>query len=341
MPLISHRELKLFASAIFRAAGSGQAESDLVAEYLVRANLTGMDSHGIIRIPDYIKMVKEGRLIPNAKPKIVKQRRATAMVDAQFGYGQIAGKMAMELAIEKAKEYGTGSVAVFNCNHTGRIAEYTGIAAENDMIGLFMVKAFGSIVAPWGGRDRVLSTSPMSFAIPAASGGPIIADFATSISAEGKVRVKYARGEKIPLGWVLDSEGKPTDEPSDLYAGGTLLTFGESKGYALNLLMESLGGALTGAGILDDFIGTNGVFAQAINIEFFVEVKRFKARIDKMIRTLRRSRTAEGFKEVLLPGDPESREAKNRAKSGIMVEDKTWERIVTVARSSGVGVPQV
>lgn len=340
MPLISHRNLKDFVKDIFIASGSKPEEAELVAEYLVKANLAGVDSHGIIRIPDYVLMVEEGKMHPNVVPKIVRDRGAMATVDAGLGYGQVAAKMAMELAMRKAREFGIGSVSVFNCNHAGRIAEYPILAAENGMIGLLMVKAFGPIVAPWGGKARILSTSPMSFAIPAKTEPPIVADFATSMSAEGKIRVKNARGEKIPFGWVLNSEGKATDNPADLYNGGALLTFGESKGYALNLLMESVGAALSGAGILDVFAGSNGVFALAINIEFFSDVDEFKSNVDKMIKTIRVSPPADGVKEVLIPGDPEMRETRKRMADGINVEDKTWDRVVAVAAKYRVPVPQ-
>ncbi len=339
MPLVAARELRAFAREIFVAAKSSDAEADLVAEYLVRANLCGVDSHGIIRIPDYITMVEEGRMQPNAVPKTVNERKATAVVDAQLGYGQVAGKMAMELAMAKARDYGTGSVGVFNCNHVGRLAEYTSLAARDGMIGLFIVKSLGSVVAPWGGRGRVLSTSPMSFAIPAGIEPPIILDFATSISAEGKVRVRHARGEKIPLGWVIDSNGRATDNPGDLYAGGALLTFGTYKGYGLNLVAEALGGAMAGGGVLDDFVGTNGVFAQAIDIGCFADVDMFKSKIDSLIRAARSSPPAEGFEEVIIPGDPERREMKRREEGGMMIENITWESVATVANKYGVSAP--
>ena len=341
MPLISHDTLRNFVKEIFVASGSSGGEAELVADFLVRANLSGVDSHGIIRIPDYVKMVEEGKMRPNVVPRVVRDRGAMATVDAGFGYGQVAAKMAMELAIKKAREYGVGTVAAYNCNHAGRIAEYPILAAESGMIGILMVKAYGPIVAPWGGKSRILSTSPMSFAIPARTEPPIVADFATSISAEGKIRVKNARGEKIPFGWVLNSDGKPTDNPADLYNGGALLTFGESKGYALNLLMEAVGGALSGAGILDVFSGSNGVFAQAINIEFFSDLEEFKSRVDTMIKTIRASPPAEGVREVLIPGDPETRETEKRKAAGINVEDKTWDRVAEVARKYHVAIPQV
>lgn len=339
MPIVSHQDLESFVKEIFKAAKSNDEEASLVSEYLVRANLCGVDSHGIIRVMDYVQAVEEGRMKPNVVPKVVRDRKAIATMDAGLGYGQVSTKAAMELAIEKAREYGTGTVAVYNCHHAGRIAEYTVLAAQNDMIGILMVKAFGAIVAPWGGKGRVLSTSPMSFAMPAKAEPPIVADFATSMSAEGKVRVKAARGEKIPFGWILNSEGKPTDNPADLYSGGALLTFGESKGYSLNLLMESVGAALSGAGILNSFTGSNGVLAIAINIDFFSDVDQFKTRIDSMIKEIRASPPADGVKEILLPGDPEAREMKKRLANGIPVEDKTWDRLVEVAKKYHVIVP--
>ncbi|MDG6926672.1 MAG: Ldh family oxidoreductase [Nitrososphaerota archaeon] len=326
---------------IFQGSGSENAEADLVAEYLVRANLCGVDSHGVIRVPDYVQMVEAGTLKPNVQPKVVSERGATARLDAGFGYGQVSGKFAMELAIRKAKEYGTGTVVVFNGNHVGRVADYPALAASEDMIGVMMVKAYGELVAPWGGRKGLLATSPISFAIPTGTHGQIVGDFATSASAEGKVRVRQARGEKVPTGWLLDSQGKPTVEPDDLYNGGSLLTFGQWKGYALNLLMEATGGALSGAGVLDAFTGLNGVFAQAVDISFFSEVGEFKSRMDTMVEKILRSPPADGVKEVLIPGDPEAREMEKRKVNGIPVEERTWARLVDVARKYGVDVPRV
>jgi hydroxycarboxylate dehydrogenase B len=339
VPNVSQRDLQDFAKEIFKANKSSEAEASLVAEYLVRANLCGVDSHGIIRIPEYIKRIEEGKMFPNAVPKVVRDRAAIATMDAGLGYGQVGAKAGMELAIEKAREYGVGTVAVYNCNHAGRIAEYPLLAAQNDMVGLITVKAFGPIVAPWGGKGRLLSTSPMSFAIPTKTEPPIVADMATSMSAEGKIRVKYARGEKIPQGWILDSNGRASTDPADLYSGGAILPFGESKGYALNLLMEATGGALSGAGVLDNFTGLNGLMAVAIDIDSFSDVPEFKEKMDTMIKAIRSSPTAEGVKEILIPGDPEYREMKRRQQNGIPVEEKTWEGVLEVARRYGVPVP--
>lgn len=341
MPTVSQKDLQALTKNILKATKSNDEEADLVAEYLVRANLCGVDSHGVIRVPDYVQWVEEGKVKPNVVPKVVRDKGAVARIDAGFGYGQVAAKAGMELAIKKARDYGTGTVAVFNCNHAGRIADYPLLAAREDMIGITMVKAFGAIVAPWGGKGGLLATSPLSFAIPAKTSLPIVGDFATSASAEGKIRVKYAREEKVPPGWLLDSEGKPTQDPGDLYKGGALLTFGQWKGYALNLLMEATGGALTGAGILESFTGLNGVLAQAISIDFFTDVEEFKTRIENLISAIRSATPADGFPEVLVPGDPETREMQKRMADGIPVEDKTWDRLVVVAKSFGIEVPRV
>lgn len=338
---IRHQDLRKLTKQIFMSSGSDEDEADLVSEYLVRSNLCGVDSHGVIRIPDYVRMVDDGRLRPNVIPRVVSSRGATARIDARLGYGQVSGKMAMELAIKKAKRYGTGTVAVYNGNHVGRLAEYTLMAAEEDMIGIMMIKAYGTIVAPWGARSGLLSTSPISFAFPGSRHEPVVGDFATSVSAEGKVRVRYNRGEKVPPGWLLDASGKPTENPGDLYKGGVLLTFGQWKGYALNLLMEAAGGALTGAGVLESFTGLNGVLAMALNIEFFTDVDDFKNRIDSMIEQIRALPPISGVDEVLLPGDPESREMQKRLRSGIPIEEKTWERIVRVARRYDIEVPKL
>ena len=341
MPTFRHDVLQDFIRDLFQATGSELDEAGLVAEYLVRSNLCGVDSHGVIRVPDYVQQVEEGSLRPNVRPRVVSRRGATARMDAQFGYGQVSTKMAMELAVEMAGEFGTGTVTVTNGNHAGRIAEYPLIAARKDMIGMTMVKAYGSIVAPWGGKKRLLSTSPFSFAVPAGRHEPIVGDFATSVSAEGKVRVRFARGEKIPLGWILDSEGRPTENPGDLYSGGAILTFGKWKGYALNLLMEATGGALSGAGVLTSFSGLNGILVQAIDVAAFSDVGEFKARIDSMIDEIRRSPAGDDTEEVLIPGDPESREMARRKADGVPIEEKTWSRIADVAAKYRVPAPSV
>lgn len=340
MPTIDAERLTGFATAIFEGAGISGEESIIVAEHLVTSNLYGVDSHGVIRISEYLQLIGEGKMKPGARPEIVKETKATAKVDAHFGFGQVAGKMSMELAIKKAREYGTGTVTVFNCSHAGRIGAYPVLAAQQDMIGLLFVKGNGGDVSPWGGRKALLGTSPLSFAIPTGRGEPILADFATSVSSEGKIRVMQSKGMQIPVGWMLDASGRPTQDPAELYSkGGSITPFGGHKGYTLNLLIEALAGALSGGGILDGLASSNAIFAQAINVGFFTPIEEFKANIDRMAERLRSSPPAEGFSEVLVPGDPEYREMKKRKEYGIPVNDRIWDGLVEIARKYQVSPP--
>ncbi len=342
MPTIDAERLTDFAQAIFEGAGISREESRIVAEHLVLSNLYGVDSHGVIRISEYLQLIDEGRMKPGARPEIVKETKATANVDAHFGFGQVAGKMSMELAIKKAREYGTGTVTVFNSSHSGRIGAYPVLAAQQNMIGLFFVKGNGGDVSPWGGRKALLGTSPLSFAIPTGGGEPILADFATSISSEGKIRVMQSKGMRIPLGWILDAAGRPTQDPDELYSkGGTIVPFGAHKGYAMNLLLEALGGALSGGGISDELASSNAIFAQAIDIEFFTPIAEFKAKIDRLVERLRSSPPGEGFDEVLVPGDPEYREMKKRKANGISINDRIWNGIIEVARKYHITPPAI
>ena len=341
MALLSHSDLQDYTKKIFIAAGTEGSIADQIAASFVRANLSGMDSHGVIRVVEYVREIEEGKIKPNILPKVVRETKATAYVDGQYGFGHITSKKAMELAVQKAAEYGIGSVTAFNCNHNGRLADYPVIAVSKNMIGLFITKTYPCNVAPWGGRTRLLSTSPWSYGIPAGEEKPIIADIATSTSAEGKIRIKLIKGEKIPYGWIVDADGRRTDNPADLYSGGAILPFGEHKGYAINLLGEAIGGALSGGGVSDEFVGRTGVFAQAVNIEFFTPIDEFKANIDKLIHKMHSSEPAEGFNGVQVPGEYEAREFEKRSKMGIEIDKPTWDAIAKLAQKYGVEVPQV
>jgi hydroxycarboxylate dehydrogenase B len=338
MPTIKPETLTEFTVKMLKAVGSSDEEARIVAEHLVQANLYGVDSHGVIRIPEYIDEIEHDRMKVMTSPKLIKETKATATIDAQFGYGQVAAKMSMNLAIKKAQDYGIGAVTVFNCGHTGRIGAYPVLAAEKNMIGIFLVKGGGGAVSPYGGTSNYLGTSPFSFAVPTGTNEPMFADFATSASSEGKIRVYLSKGLQTPAGWLLNKEGKPTTNPADLYEGGTILAFGQHKGYAINLLVEALGGALSGGGVAEEFIGANGIFAQAINIEFFVPINEFKANIDRLVKKMRTSPTQDGFTEVMVPGDPERREMMKR-KDGIYINDKIWGDIAKAADKYHVPMP--
>jgi len=334
---INAKPLRRLTSEIFVAAGTPVDIADIIAEFLVKANLCGVDSHGVMRIPSYVGAIDSGEVKPSERPRILKQTATTGIVDGRSAFGQISGIMEMELAIKKAKKHGVGTVLGVRTNHIGRVADYTELAAKHNMIGIAMANC-GPDVAPWQGMDKLLGTNPMSFGIPAGKEDPIIADFATASSSAGKIQVMRTKGMMLPPGWVLDKEGNPSTDPAVLDNGGVMQTFG-IRGYMLNLVVESFAGALTGEGVADEFKGVNGVFMQAISVEHFTSLRGFEANIDKLVRKMRGSRPAKGFTEVLVPGDPERRAMREREAHGIEIIDTIWRSIVDVADRFGVKPP--
>jgi uncharacterized oxidoreductase len=345
MPTLKHEPLESLARDIFQAIGVPGDGAAWMAQLLVRANLRGHDSHGVIRIPQYISSWRKGEADPTAEPEIVQEGPATALVDGKLGFGQIVARRGMEVAMEKAAAMGVATVGVFNSNHIGRLADYTEMALGRDMLAILAVNAGGAgqRMAPWGGRAPRLSTNPLAFACPAGGGVPISFDIATTVVAEGKVRVKRNRKEQIPLGWVLDAEGRPTTDPNAIYGSppGTILPAGGHKGYGLALMVEILGGIVARGGYSTEHPGPirNGVFMIVVDIARFVPSARFRAEVDDLIRYLKTCPTVPGTERILTPGEPEAIMEAERRRSGIFVEDQTWSQIQDVARELAVAIP--
>jgi len=240
-----------------------------------------------------------------------------------------------------------GIVTIFNCNHIGRLADYAEMALQHDMIG-FIAAVSDPCVAPYGGRKAVLSTDPLSYAIPAGKENPIVVDFATSVVAEGKVRAALYKGQQLPPGWIVDSNGRPSTNPADLYEpplppaqiklAGALLPAGGHKGYGIGLVVEILAGALSGTGCSYEQTSglTDGVFVMAVRIDQFVPLEEFKRRVDGLIRTIKSSPRAEGFEEILIPGEPEFMQFERRSKKGIMIPEAGWKPIVEACKQYGL-----
>jgi uncharacterized oxidoreductase len=342
MPTLKADQLRKLGVELLVAAGAPENEAILVSDMLVKANLAGHDSHGIIRVLRYVDGIFNKRVRPRAEVEVVRETACSALLNGNWGLGQVVAVKAMSLAIEKAEKSTIGAVAVFNCNHVGRLADYTLMAAERNMIGLAFVNA-AKIVAPYGGMERMLGTNPISLAAPASDERPFVFDMATSVCAEGKVWVKLHSKQPLPEGWIIDKHGRPSTDPADLYAGGAILPLGNSsgyKGYGLGLVCEILCGALTGAGCSysEEFKGGNGVFFEAINIQQFTPLEEFKRKIDELIRAMRGSKRAPGFSEILVPGDPEYRMEENRRREGIPIPDATWEEFSKLATKLGVDI---
>ncbi|MEM1508070.1 MAG: Ldh family oxidoreductase [Candidatus Bathyarchaeia archaeon] len=340
MPIFHANQLIDVGTKIFLAAGVPLEEARLVSELLVKSNLVGHDSHGIIRVIQYINEIEKGSIKPGANIEIVKETSSTAILNGNWGFGQVVAKRAMDLAVEKARKNAVSIVCVFNCNHIGRLADYAIMASEKDMIGIVMVNST-KFVAPFGGMERLLSTGPMCFAFPSYLDFPLVIDVATSVVAEGKVRVALHKGEKIPYGWIVDKNGNPSNDPKDLYDGGALLPLGGDehghKGFGLGLAVEILSGILTSAGCAyeEDKRG-NGVFFEVINVEKFMPLEDFKRKVSDLVRVIKSSKPRPGFKEILVPGEPEHLTEKIRLREGIYVPEKTWEEIKNLARKLGV-----
>lgn len=340
MPTLHPTPLADYTSRIFQAVGTPKTTADLVGRSLVAANLAGHDSHGVIRIMQYLRQISEDELRPQATPQIERETPVMALVDGHRCFGQLAAKVAIELGINKAKGQAVAAVGLKQSGHVGRLGEWVGLAAEAGLIALSYVNGgrSGGLVAPFGGAERRLGTNPIAAAVPLENRPPLLLDFATSAVAEGKVRVALNSGKPIPEGWALAKTGAPTLNPADLYDDGMLLPAAGHKGYGLALLCDFLGGLLTGAGGpgLPGALLGNGVLFVLLNIEAFRPLADFFADSTHIADRIKATKPARGFEEVLLPGEPEVRSAQAREESGIPLDETTWAQIVETAHKLDV-----
>ena len=347
MPTFTANQLTAVSTNLLRAAGASNEEAELVTRHLVKSNLVGVDSHGVLQLTSYIKGIRNGIIKPGAKFEIVRESPSTVLINGNWGFGQVICYKGMSLAIDKAKKSGSVVACIFNCNHIGRLGDYSQMALENGMIGFICVNG-DPVVAPYGGRKPLLNTNPISYGIPSGRENPIIVDIATSVAAEGKIRAALYSGHKLPPGWILDSRGRQSTNPADVYEpplppeqtklAGALLPMGGHKGYGLGLVVSILSGILSGTGRDPEITSglTNGVYISVVRIDEFVPLQDFKDSVDKLIRTIKSSPTAEGFSEVLIPGEVEIRAEENRSKSGIVIPDMTWKSLVDTCRQYGL-----
>ena len=349
MPTVNADQLRAFGSSIFSALGVPTEDAELVSDLLVEANLTGFDSHGVIRIPIYARGIKMGAVKPGAEIKIIRETPSTAAIDGGWNLGQVVAKYAMKLCIEKARESVVGLVTAKNSQHAGRLNTYAEMAMAQNMIGIASVNS-ASYVAPYGGKSKQLGTNPLCFAIPSGKEKPMVLDMATSVWARGKIMVYLARGEELPEGVFMDPDGNPTTDPGWYTRGGVLRNLGGEiagyKGFGLSLLVEILTGALTEGGVSNSeeyrsrpFYGGNGIFMMAIDVGQVTELDAFKKRVDDLLHSVRDSPTAPGYDEILIPGEPERLMKEKRLKEGIFVEDKTWGDLVALAEELSIETP--
>jgi hydroxycarboxylate dehydrogenase B len=340
-----------FVGDVFSHAESSTEEARRIATYLTTANLTGHDSHGVIRVPVYVRWKKMGSVVPNQSAEIVVDTPSLAVVDGKFGYGQTVAPQAVKIGIEKCKASGLAAVALRNAGHIGRVGDWAEMAAAEGLVSVHFVNAAGSVlVAPYGGVERRLSTAPYCVGIPRQGERPIVLDFATSIVAEGKVLVASRGGKKLPKGALIDLDGTLSEDPTVLYGPhqaegprdhsqgkGAIRAFGEHKGSGLALICELLGGALTGTGATGpNRRFANGMFAFYVDPKVVDPVNFFDGEIARYVTYFKDTKPAVGVDSVLIPGEPEAKMRAERTKNGVPLPDETWAAIVNTARDVGV-----
>ena len=351
MVTIQVQNLINFVAEVFSHSESSEEEARRIATYLTTANLTGHDSHGVIRVPVYIRWKKMGSVIPNQTAEVVVDTPSLAVIDGKFGYGQTVTPQAVRIGIDKCKKAGLSAIALRNAGHIGRVGDWAEMAAAEGLVSVYFVNAAGSLlVAPFGGVEKRLSTAPYCVGIPREGQDPIVLDFATSIVAEGKVLVASRGGKKLPTGALIDSDGLLSEDPAVLYGpydaegprdhtkgSGAIRAFGEHKGSGLAFICELLGGALTGTGATSSGRRfANGMLAFYVDPKVIDTSSYFDGEIERYVDFIRATKPVTGVDSVLIPGDPERKTRTERTKNGIPLPDDTWAAIVNTARDVGV-----
>lgn len=347
----SYDQLARFTQNIFLAIGCSTEDAQTATRVLLSADLRGIDSHGIARLSGYVRLWEAGRV--NASPilKILHETPSTAVVDGDSGLGLVVAPYAMQVAIDKAKNVGTGWVSVQNSNHFGIAGWHSMMALKEDMIGISMTNA-SALVAPTFSTERLLGTNPICVAIPGGEEPPFVADMATTTAANGKLEILQRKGEAAPVGWIQDAEGRSTTDSHALKQGGALLPLGgdrehgSHKGYALGAIVDIFSAVLSGANYgpwvppfpayvpMPTGMPGKGIghFFGAMRIDAFRPATEFKADMDNWIRRFRSARTVEGAESVLVPGDPERKLEAERKLGGIPLLDVVVADLQTLAQ---------
>src|SRR5262245_54619323 len=344
VPRIEAAALAGFVKRAFEAAGLPPADADILAGLMVEADLRGSDTHGVIRLPLYLRRLKAGGVNPRPNIRIVQEKPAAALVDGDNGMGHLVMRFAAMTAIEKAKRAGVGWVGARMSNHAGPAALYAMMPLAHDMVGLYLAVGSNNHLPPWGSTENLLGTNPVAIAIPADEEPPIVLDMAPTVAAFGKVRLKMQRGEEMPVGWMIGRDGKPLTDPKRAEEG-LLLPIGDYKGYGLSLIIGLLAGTLNGAAFgreVVDFVkqqdkATNtGHAIVAVSVEAFAPAAAFKRHVDAAIRTMREAERLPGVERIWLPGEQSHRKRQDRARHGIPMPKPLRDSLDAAARDLGI-----
>ncbi len=355
--LVSESTLRSFTQNIFLAMGCSQEHATLSADVLLQADLRGIDSHGVARLVGYVRLWEKKRI--NAKPNITiaHEIATTATVDGDAGLGLVVAPFAMQLAIKKAEQYGSGWVSVRNSNHFGIAGYHALMAVEKAMIGFAMTNA-SPLVSPTFSNERLLGTNPMCYAFPAGKYPPVVVDMATSAAANGKLEIAQRLGKQVPEGWIQDATGNYTTDPHALKKGGSLLPLGSDrehgshKGFGLSATVDILSAVLSGANYgpwvppfvaflepPDDPVGKGiGHFVGAMRVDGFRPADEFKEHMDNWISRFKSASTIDPSQKVIIPGEPELEAEAERRKNGIPLVDEVVKDLNGLAEKFGMGV---
>lgn len=349
MPTFPAATLQQLARNLFVAAGVPAEDAALVANSLIDANLCGHDSHGLLRLPQYLEFLKQGIFKPGVPFTVLNETPAAIAADGNWGFGQVQAYRLLNKVLEKARPLGIAVGTLRNCGHIGRLGEYAEAAAREKMAFIAAVNSHGGgrRVVPPGGTEGRISTNPICMGAPT-SGSPVILDFGTSAVAEGKVRLAHQKKERVPEGWIVDHAGKPTTDPGVLYAEprGNILPFGGPqlyKGFGLGLLVDLFCGGLSGGACSNPKFQLGGqgnaVLFIAIDPARLGGTPHFVNESDGLTEFVRSCPVAEGLPPVMLPGDPERLTKQKRLIEGIPIPDGTWEIIGRAAAELKVAMP--
>ena len=347
--LVEAELLRDLVSDIFEAAGCSTAEAARVARRLVRANLTGHDSHGVSRTARYVAHLRDGVQVANQDAEVVSRTSAYAVVDGHFGMGQTVGEQAVQVGIDIARENGVSIVALRHAGHLGRAGDGAEMAADAGLVSIHFMNVRGTpLVAPFGGVEKRFGTNPIAVGVPRPGKGHLIHDFATSVVAEGKANIATEGGPPLPDGSLISGDGELTSDPTALYGlerpvrgvmgDGALRAMGEHKGSGLAFMCELLGGALTGSGTVgpEKRRFCNGMLSIYVDPTRFDTDDTFMAEVADFVGWTQESAPAGGHDGVLVPGQIEGLRADARTARGIELAEGTWKSIVSAATAVGL-----
>jgi LDH2 family malate/lactate/ureidoglycolate dehydrogenase len=342
--------LEAFTKDIFTQAGLPPEDAAIEAEVLVWANLRGVDSHGVLRLPAYLANIESGTMNPNPNIKILKESAAVLYMDADRALGPVATVQAMDRVIDKARDTGIGWCLIRNVTHQGAMAYYAQMAAQKDMVGIAVVCSPPNM-APFGARAAGVHNSPIAIAVPADRHNPLSLDMATSVAAGGKLTL--AADKRVPLGpdWALDAEGNPTTDP---LAARILCPSGGPKGSGLALMFQCLTSQMANNPLIVPGLRketevnqeslrarhNQNSFVAALDISFFTEIDTYKSQIDDLIDELKALPRADGFDDVLMPGEPEFNTLEERSENGIPLPPGTVEKLRESAKRTQIALPE-